>query len=329
MLAGAPSRSYRLKKLVARHRILVTTAAVVLASLMVATAVSLTFAVRANDAEILARNNLQLAQRSQKLAETERDRALTAEARIRELEQASRLEASTAQAAVRFLNQEKTENKSGSKADADSPPIQPLRIKVETNGNITMFSENGEFTLEFAVRSRDAPLAKSTRSRIRKLNKTERQQARKLLLLVAEEMRKRFGRLDLYVAEPLMMLVEMDLQDKNWKSSERRIRHISALFANNFSRRELRFKNQLLLALTQLRQDPESSEAIRYLSRSHQRLAQLPSMDAGLRKALVGFGHAFNERNKITDQTKFDASLKKAPRVAGERGQRSFQIHGV
>lgn len=304
--AAAPSARYRVKKFLVRNRFTVSIAAILTSSLFVATIVSLVFAFRASHAEQLAQIHLQQSRESQKVAESERDRARNAEARIRELERQSRLEASSAQAVVRYRNQEEQravqDLSSADAVDAAESKELSLQIVVASNGNITMSSEDNQFSFEFAIRSQGSPLAKSTRLRIKELKPSERKHAHQVLRLVTEELRKRFGQLDLFVAEPKLSLAELEMDDGNWKSAERQVRQIAVLFVNNYSHRELRAKNQLLLATILAKQDLQSKEAIKLLKRYRKSLSKYewdPSLDAALQSVFQALDVANSQNREL------------------------------
>ncbi|MFK7770124.1 MAG: serine/threonine protein kinase [Mariniblastus sp.] len=104
VLAAAPSSIYRFKKFLTRNRFAVSSAAVVAACLIVTSVVSFAFAARAIKAEKLASLLLAETQEARQTAETERDRALIAQAELRRMERASRREAVQWQAGYRFMN---------------------------------------------------------------------------------------------------------------------------------------------------------------------------------------------------------------------------------
>ncbi len=320
VLAGAPSKSYRVKKFLARHRLLTVCVAILAMFMLICSIVSIAFALKASKAEQLANKHLQQSQASQKIAESERDRAVAAEARIRELEQASRLEASSAQAVVRYLNQEQdkpgtsetlaTDNQRDSSKAKRPQRSQRLQVEVAKNGNILMKSDDGELSLEFSVRSKAAPLENPIRSRIQELGPAGREQARRLLTLVADEIGKRFGKLDLFVAEPLLMLTELEMQNEDWLAAERRIRFIGALFINNFSKRELRIKNQLLLAIVLAKQDASSWEAFNLLTQYQKDLLEIDGLPTELRSILTELGETLAEEKNVGNNNKLEASMK-------------------
>lgn len=298
VLAAAPSKSYRVKKFLSRHRFPAAIGTVLVVSLLGATIVSLIFAIRARDAQQLASQHLSDSRESQRIAEAERDRALAAEAKVREMERASRLEASSAQAVVRFRNQEKNANA----VQADDDPlgqskVEKLQIEVAPNGSITMKGVDGEFTLDFAVRSRVSPLPTATRRRIQTLEPADHERAKQVLNLVTEEMRRRFGSLDLYVAEPKMMLAELAMQEDDWATAAKHVRANGRLFVNNFSRRDLKMKNQLLLALILANKDPNSTEVVKLLRRIHEYLCDLPDLDLELRSTLAEIGESLERES--------------------------------
>ncbi len=98
--AAATRPSYRLRKYVVRHRWAAMTAVVLAACVLITTAICFAFASRAMKAEKLAYIRLQELQLAQQAAVDERDRALTAEMKIRELERTSQCEAANSQAAL-------------------------------------------------------------------------------------------------------------------------------------------------------------------------------------------------------------------------------------
>lgn len=296
VLAGAPSRSYRLKKFFARHRFGVTMISVLLLSMLTATIVSLVFALNASEARQLANQHMLASLDAKREAELERDRALAAEARIREMEQAARMEASAAQAIVRFRNQEDDAKSGASPNSTTEPAVEKLQIDVAPNGSITMKGVDGEFTLEFAVRSQVSPHPTETRRTIQSLGPADRERARQVLDLVTEEMRRRFGSLDLFVAEPKMMLAELAMIEQDWNEAEKHVRENGRLFVNNYSRRELKAKNQLLLAVMLAKQDVNSGEAIRLLKRYHNYLCNLP-LEGELQDVLNEVGCALDADN--------------------------------
>lgn len=312
VLAAAPSKGYRLRKVLARNRIAVLIGTILAVSMLVSTVVSLAFAFQANEAEKRANKHLRLSQNAQQVAEAERDRALAAEFRIKELERASRHEASIAQAVVRYRNQQKDDTPSG-----DRPPAKPSQIKVAPNGNITMTSADGEFTLEFTVRPQSKPrsdaypLANPTRLRIQELGPAGRKHAHQVLILVTDELRKRFGHLDLFVAEPKLMLVELEMQDQNWSVAERHVRQNTSLFYNNFSHKELKVLNQLLLAVILAKQDVDSPVAIKLLERHHSYLSNLSNIALPLKDALQEIGNVFASGEHPPDKESLTRSINR------------------
>lgn len=130
ILAAAPSNGYRLKKFISRHRLSVSAAAVIAASLLVTTLVSFAFAARAMNAERLAQRHLQDRLQAQFDAELERDRALAAEAKLRELERSSRREAANAQAIVKFVNQVAA----GQSSSMVGPPPESCAVEAASSG---------------------------------------------------------------------------------------------------------------------------------------------------------------------------------------------------
>ncbi|MDB4778086.1 serine/threonine protein kinase [bacterium] len=315
VLAGAPSKSYRLKKFFFRNRFAVAIALVLATSMLVATFVSLAFAARATNAEQLANMHLRQSQESQQLAESERDRALAAEARIRELERASRLEASSAQAVVRYRNQENAADPDEPISSTDDKSVVEeklnLQIEVASNGNISMTSEDGEFTFEFVVRSQGSSMAKSTRLRIQELEPAERVYAYQVLSLVTDELRKRFGHLDLFVAEPKLLLAEMEMEDGNWRVAAEHVRQNARLFVNNYSHRGLKARNQLLLATILAKQDVQSREAIKLLRKYHDYLLNEKDISEPLSNVLTEIGRAFDEEDRVRQGECLDAAISK------------------
>ncbi len=107
--AAAACQGYRLRKHLFCNRWATTTVAILAASMLITTAISFAFASRAIKAEKLANARLQETQLAQRLVEDERDRALTAEMKLRELEQTARCKAANAQSFVRELNLNQSE----------------------------------------------------------------------------------------------------------------------------------------------------------------------------------------------------------------------------
>jgi tRNA A-37 threonylcarbamoyl transferase component Bud32 len=143
--AGAPSTLYRLSKLARRHRAWVGTAAVFVAVLVGAAAVSSWQALRANRAEVAAvaerdraRNAEQAARMAEQAARAERDRAVAAEAdmrRAQELTLAEKLradqETATARAVASFL-QEDLLSQASPNAQANVAGVSNADLKVRT-----------------------------------------------------------------------------------------------------------------------------------------------------------------------------------------------------
>lgn len=149
-----------------------------------------------------------------------------------------------------------------------------MTVAFSPKGIVAMVDSSGNTILEYAIRSQGTPLAKSTRQQLLELTPNQRRQARKVLELISEEVGRRFGIYDLFVAEPKMMLAEMELQDGNFGKAERHLRQCSMLFVNNFSRRDLITKTLFLQAVVLARQDSTSSEAKTILGRTHEYLAE-------------------------------------------------------
>ena len=100
--AAGPNLTYRVRKLVGKHRTSIGIAAILLISLIGATIVSTAFAFRAVRSENLASARLEEVDSLRREAETERDRARDAESQLRTLERQSRFEAATARAIARY-----------------------------------------------------------------------------------------------------------------------------------------------------------------------------------------------------------------------------------
>ncbi len=109
VFAAAPSRTYRIKKFLARNRIAVSSAVLVASCLIVTSVVSFAFAARAIKAERLASQLLAQTQEAKLAAEMDRDRALVAQAELRKLERESRREAVQWQAGFQFMNMNNAE----------------------------------------------------------------------------------------------------------------------------------------------------------------------------------------------------------------------------
>ncbi len=307
ILAAAPGKTYRFKKFISRHRLAVSATAVIAASLLVATLVSVAFAARAMKAEQLAQRHLKQRLQAQIDAESERDRALAAEAKLRDLERASRREAANAQAIAKFVNQiaagqsavmvgpppepcpveaaaprepaqaepaltktvlttaalskiveikTTTAGAVPSKTAAIGKPV-PLLISVEPDGRMLLKGNDGKFVFEF-----DNPLDGNCDDPIQAnciqytaVGPENREYAERVLMLVSEEMQKKFGSRDMFVVEPKMLLANMQVESQNWVAAEQHLREVKDILKNNVSDEALQCKNALMLAMTLAKQN--------------------------------------------------------------------------
>ena len=321
-----PGIGYRFGKFIARNRLLVSSAVLLTVSLVAATAVSTFFALRAYDAESLTKDLLRQSEESKQLAETERDRALAAEAKIRDLERASRLEASISQAVVRYLNQEDEASTAPRSISTtkNSSGDQSMTVAFSPKGIVAMVDSSGNTILEYAIRSQGTPLAKSTRQQLLELTPNQRSQARKVLELISEEVGRRFGIYDLFVAEPKMMLAEMELQDGNFGKAERHLRQCSMLFVNNFSRRDLITKTLFLQAVVLARQDSTSSEAKTILGRTHEYLAE-QSLPDEIANQIQEVRKAFSISDQEARQVRLEFRLKQLSSIQDQALEEVFK----
>lgn len=269
VLAAAPSRSYRVRKFLARHRLASTTVAILAASMLVTTLVSFAFATRAINAEKLANSRLQDTELAQRLAENERDRALAAESKLRELERGSRREAANAQALVRYINHANSvpfcdepetvdsallASEIAAAESTDWQQVSPNQIGISPDGNMFLAKNDEALTIEFP-NGIDVRAASDYQIHVKAVGRENRKCAEQVLVMVSDELEKRFGETDLFLVEPKMKLAEILMENEDWQEAERNLRETSNILKTNLADETLQGRNVLLLALSLAKQE--------------------------------------------------------------------------
>ena len=269
VLAAAPSKSYRIRKFLTRHRLASSTVAILAASMLITTLVSFAFATRAIKAEKLANSRLQETEVAQRQAENERDRALAAEAKLRELERRSRLEAANAQALVRFINHSndmdgvhefESQNDVGLSKEFDFVECRDWlaessnQIGISDTGNMFLAKDDEAFNIEFP-NGVDIETAKDYQIHVKAIGRENRKCAEQVLVMVSDELEKRFGDSDLFLVEPKMKLAEIFMENEDWQEAEQELRETSSILKSNLVDSTLQGRNVLMLALSLAKQE--------------------------------------------------------------------------
>lgn len=293
VLAAAPSHTYRLKKLFLRHRLASISAAVLVACMLISTLVSFAFATRAVNAEKLAFHRLEETKQAQLHAETERDRALAAEHKLRELERNSRREAANAQALVRFIHQSNHGQSPAPWPPASNYPVTdigdptqltPNEIGISPEGNMFVAGQDDTLSIEF-LNCEEADSYSKNQIQLTAVGPENQKCAEQVLVMVTDELEKRFGAEDPFLIEPKMKLAEIFLEKEDWQAAEKNLRETCGILERNDDNERMKCKNVAMLAISLAKQN-KKREALWLIEKNISAIRQNEEIQATFREAM-------------------------------------------